>query len=723
MKKQSPQETKTTEADVLPLLLEIGVEEIPSNVLPGALSQLPQIAEKYFTAAGISFSELQTYGTPRRLILYCPELATSQETKEEIIVGPPKRAAFDAEGAPTKAALGFAKSQNIALSDLKIEDAAILGAAAKGKKGEYLVLRTIKTGEHTATLLETMLPQMIAGLNFLRSMRWNDTGVAFIRPIRSILAFYGNNVIPFSFAGVISGNLTHGHHIMAPEAFKVSDFETYQSELRDRFVMIDPKGRVCVITDQMEVLEKEKQGVLDLSDKTLVEKAASTVEYPKAICGNFETDFLKIPKEIIVTAMAEHQGYFPLYKKNGELLPHFITILNIETEDLSLIQKGNERVLRARLHDAQFYYDQDRKRRLSDRLEDLKQVMFQEKLGSVYEKVKRIQSLSAFIADEIVCTDEEKCNLERAALLCKNDLVTGVVREFTSLQGTMGRVYATLDGEDEAVNQAIEAHYLPKQSGSALPETKLGRILSIADKVDTLVGCFVAVFEPTGSEDPYAIRRQTLGLIRILLSEEKLNALSLTALIEESISQYKNQGVEYKQVDIGKSVSGFLKIRLQTYLSDTIPHDLRAAILHKDVVIDKPADLIARAEALFEFSSNPLFAPLMTIFKRAVRILPSGFIGEVDETILTHPSEKALYSKYMEVKSVIRPASDKQPYLEVFEKLATLNDPLNQFFDDVMVMDKDEAVRQNRLSLLLAVSRPFRELGDFSKIVEGDAHG
>ncbi|MEC4677950.1 MAG: glycine--tRNA ligase subunit beta [Nitrospirota bacterium] len=708
--------------DTLPLLFEIGVEEIPSNVLPNALKQLPQIAEKCFTAARLSFSGLEVYGTPRRLILYCPELSVSQETKEEIIIGPPKRAAFDAAGNATKAAEGFAKSQNTPLSEIKIENAAALGAAAKGKKGEYLVLRKTKTGENTATLLEKMLPKIIASLSFPRSMRWNETGVAFIRPIRSILALYGSKVVPFSFAEVASADQTRGHRIMSPDFFSVTDFEHYRDELSRRFVMIDPEERVRVIQSQMEVLGKEKQAVLDFSDKALLEKSAFTVEYPKAICGNFEDDFLSIPKVIIITAMAEHQGYFPLRRKDGELLPHFITILNIAPEDCALIQKGNERVLSARLCDARFYFDQDRLHPLSARLEDLKKVMFQEKLGSVYKKVKRVERLSAFIADAIECTDEEKRNLERAAGLCKNDLVTGVVREFTSLQGTMGRIYATLDGEDAQIGRAIEEHYLPKQAGGALPKTKLGRILSVADKLDTLVGCFVAVFEPTGSEDPYAIRRQALGMIRILISAAELRSLSLNELIQEAITQYKNQGVEYKKADVLKSVSGFLKIRMDTYLSQEIPPDLRAAVLHRNVMIDKPADLVARAEALLKFSSDPLFAPLMMVFKRAIRILPADFSDKdkVDEAVFIHPSEKDLYARYVDIHMAIQSLSAKQSYSEVLAQLATLNDPLNQFFDDVMVMDKDEKVQQNRLSLLYAVSEPFKTFGDFSKIVEVD---
>lgn len=719
MSTSSPQALKKSTANTLPLLFEIGVEEIPSNVLPDALKQLPQIAEKYFTAAGLSFSELEVYGTPRRLILYCPELSVSQETKEEVIIGPPKRAAFDAAGNATRAAEGFAKSQNTLLSEIKIENAAALGAAAKGKKGEYLVLRKTKTGEKTATLLEKILPEIIASLSFPRTMRWNETAVVFIRPIRSILALYGSNVVPFSFAGVASADRAQGHHMMSPDFFSVTDFEHYQEELSGRFVMIDPEERVRVIQSQMEALGKEKQAVLDFSDRALFEKAAFTVEYPKAICGNFEDDFLSIPKEIIITAMAEHQGYFPLRREDGELLPHFITILNIAPEDCALIQKGNERVLCARLCDARFYFDQDRLHPLSARLEDLKKVIFQEKLGSVFEKVERIKTLSLFIANKLNWDNNVISDLERAAHLCKSDLVTGIVKEFTSLQGTMGCVYAALEGEDPSVSKAIEEHYLPRYAGDKLPLSRIGQILAIADKLDTIVGCFGIGLIPTGSEDPYALRRQGLGIIQILVEDAYFYDFSLGDIIKKAIQHYESHDAFYVS-DLSELISSFFKLRIDFYLqhSRNIRYDLRQAVLARK--LNKPRIMVECAEALSLFSKQAVFSSLITVYKRVARILPTGFKGEVDETVLIQASEKALYSKYVAVHKATVSLSAKQSYSEVLEQIATLNAPLNQFFDDVMVMDKDEKVRQNRLSLLYAVSEPFKTFGDFSKIVEGD---
>lgn len=709
------------------LLVEIGIEEIPSNVMASTLKQLLSLTQKALSEVTISFSAPQVYGTARRLILFVPQLAAAQEAKMECVVGPPKQAAFDASGNPTQAATGFAKSQGVSLSEIQVKSAETLGSAAKGKKGDYLVVEKVKKIEATAFLLETMIPDILGKLSFPRSMRWNASGIAFIRPVRSIVAIYNEKIVPFSFAGIQSGNTTSGHHMMSPDAFQVTDFARYQKELAKRFVIIDPDERFRRIESQLKALAKEKGGELK-PDKALLWDAAYTVEYPNAICGDFDEAFLEIPKEIIIAAMQEHQGYFPLYQKNTEpdkfekLLPHFITITNIEAQDMSTIQKGNERVLRARLHDARFYFDQDRKKPFSSYREELKKVIFQEKLGTVFQKVERIKTLSIFIANNMGWNSNKISDLERAANLCKVDLVTGVVREFTSLQGTVGRIYAALDGEKNVIGRAIEGHYLPKQAGGALPETTFGRILSIADKLDTLVGCFVGDLKSSGSEDPYAIRRQALGMILIILSAEKLQSLSLDELIGKAILQYEEQGVEMAEnwrTTIQNGVSAFLKIRLDTHLSEEIPSDLRAAILSPRN-INNPADLAARAKALFQFSSDPLFKPLMTAFKRAIRILPDGFEGEIDPGLLNEVAEKHLYDALVSLKEKVTPLWPDRKYREILEALETLFEPLNQFFEAVMVMDKDEAIRQNRLSLLSEVQRQFNLFGDFSKIVEGE---
>ncbi|MFQ5597341.1 MAG: glycine--tRNA ligase subunit beta [Nitrospiria bacterium] len=704
-------------AEKHPLLLEIGIEEIPSDVLPKALKQLGEISRRCFEDAALPFGTLEVYGTPRRIVLYLPHLASRQASKTEVTIGPPKQAAFDAAGKPTSAAAGFAKSQGVQLSEIQIQDTGTLGSAAKAKKGEYLVIKKERGGAPTKTLLKTLIPETIARLTFPRSMRWNESGVAFVRPIRSILAIYDGKVVPFSYAGVSAGNLSCGHHIMAPESFVVEDFDSYREGLRLRFVLIDPGERLGRIKTEIEALAKEKQGRLE-ADESLLLQAAHTVEYPKALCGNFDPDFLAIPKEIITTAMAEHQGYFPLYRKDGALLPHFITILNVDSKDLTLIQTGNERVLRARLHDARFYFEQDRKQRLSTRVEDLKQLMFQEKLGSVYEKVERLKTLSASIANTIGCADEDKQDLKRAAHLCKADLVTGVVREFTSLQGTMGRVYASKEGENDFVARAIEEHYLPRHAGDRLPVVRsVGEILAIADKLDTIVGCFGAGLIPTGSEDPYALRRQGLGIIQMLVNRKsyKVQKLSLKDVVKKAIECY---GDKFYVPDLSGKIISFFKLRIDSYLQQSrgIRYDLRDAVLARD--LDKPLVIVECAEALSTFSKQPVFQSLITVYKRVARILPPGFVGQIREDTFVHQSEKDLHKKYVDVHKAILHLWVTKSYLQVLERLSTLNDPLNRFFDDVLVMHENKAIRQNRLSLLYDVSRPFKEFGDFSKIVE-----
>ncbi len=698
-----------------PLLIEIGVEEIPSNVIAPSLKQLATLSAKALSSAKLSFSEPQVYGTPRRMVLYIPQLDAMQETTTDAVVGPPERAAYDPSGKPTAAANGFAKSQGAALSEIQIAAAESLGDAAKGKKGNYLVVYHLKAGQKTSDLLTTIIPDVLSQLHFPRSMRWNNTGVTFVRPVRSILALYNTKVIPFSFAGVSSGKQTHGHHIMSPDAFEVSDFEQYRDTLARRYVFIDPDERARQIETQIQALAKEKKAVLDLSDRSLLWDAAYTVEYPKAICGNFEKAFLNIPKEIIITAMAEHQGYLPLFKKSGDLLPHFLTTLNIETKDFSIIQKGNERVLRARLVDAQFYFDEDCKKTLADRIIPLQRVTFQDKLGTMYEKVSRLTALSVFIARNIGCPEPDVRIIERAAQLCKSDLISGVVREFTSLQGTMGRIYARRDGEDPAAAFAIEEHYLPKFSGGPLPHSLPGQVLAIADKLDTLTGCFGVDLIPTGSEDPYALRRQGLGLIQILLSQNIFKSLSLNAAIEAARHQYEIQE-KFSDDSLLKPLSRFLKQRLDAHMQTAgLRYDLREAVLSCEM--DRPASLFDRAVALSSFSQAALFSPLMTAFKRTIRILPKGFKGKAAPDLLSDPAEKQLYATLQSVRETTERLWQEDNLTGVLEALATLHSPLNAFFDAVMVMDKDERIRQNRLGLLFEIKQEFEPFGDLSRVV------
>jgi glycyl-tRNA synthetase beta chain len=689
------------------LLVEIGVEEIPSNVMASTLQQLREETAARLAPLGISFDPPQVYGTPRRLILYLPQLAPQQETRIETISGPAKKVGFDPQGNPTPAAIGFAKSQGLAVSELKVRQT---------EKGEYLFVEREVRGEATAILLKKILPEIFSSLDFPRSMRWNGEGVAFVRPIRWIVAIYRGEVVPFSYAGVKADRISYGHRILSPEPFRVDDFADYQKEIRRRRVLIDPKERYNLIVREMAHLAAEKKGRIE-EDETLVWQAAFMVEYPKAVCGTFDPSFLEIPKEVIIAPMKEHQGYFPLETSGGKLLPNFITIVNNPSPKTDTIRRGNERVLRARLVDAEFYFKQDRRGKLVDRVEGLKGVTFQEKLGTLYEKTERITPLSQFIGQE--CAIEPREAIRRASFLSKADLLTGVVREFPSLQGTMGKIYAEMDGEDRAVAAAIEEHYLPRYSGGALPQTPIGQVLAVADKLDTIVGCFGVGLIPSGSEDPYALRRQGLGLIQILVADASpLRPLSLEAAVSESIRLYEDQR-KFSVGRVAEEVNVFLKQRVASYLqSEGVRYDLIDAVLARK--LDRPHVIVDFARALVRFSTQPLFGPLMISFKRAIRILPKGFSGQVNTALLKENVEKDLHEAISRINEGIGDYWAKGRYEQILETLATLYVPLNRFFEGVLVMDPNEEIRTNRLSLLSWVRTLFDEFGDFTKIVEGE---
>jgi len=709
------------------LLVEVGVEEIPSNVMVATLQQLSQLATERLTAGAIQVDpgSVRVYGTPRRLILSIPHLSRQQENKTELILGPPRQAAFDSEGKPTAAAIGFSRSQGMELSDLSVRHTDTLGSLAGNRRGEYVIIEKMIEGKATERILRTLIPEIIGGLSFPRSMRWNNEGITFIRPIRWIAAVYDQRVIPFFYAGVQSGEISYGHHIMSPASFQVGDFASYEKEARQRNVLIDPEERYRVIDSEMRDLAKEKSGTIEGRDRmgadneALILEAVHTVEYPKAICGAFDPSFLEIPQEIIITAMKEHQGYFPIFSEKGTLLPNFITIANIQAKTMDKIRKGNERVLRARLLDAKFYFDQDKKLKLSDRVEALKEVTFQEKLGTLYEKVVRLVALSLSLEESLPGLKSSVAIVEGAARLCKGDLLSGVVREFPSLQGVMGRIYAERDGEDPYSAKAIEEHYMPKFSGAPLPETAAGKILAIADKLDTIVGCFGVGLIPSGSQDQYALRRQGLGVIQIIITDPNFRQFSLRNAISSAIQQYEAQD-KFTASNLERELASFFKRRLDATLqSKGVRYDLREAVLSGKM--DRPWEMMLKADALVAFSEHPHFGSLITVFKRAKRILPEGFEGEVQGALLAEPAEKNLYEVLCAVSENLGHHWATRDYNKVLTELATLYEPLNRFFEEVLVMDEDAAVRQNRLSLLFLVSQPFDEFGDFSKIVEGEA--
>ncbi len=723
------------------LFIEIGVEEMPAETIPVSLLALSENAVRLAKEAGLSHSPFETYGTPRRLILYTPQLAEKQETRVETIIGPPKKIAYDANGAVTPAAIGFAKLQNVSVSKLVV---------MQTEKGEYLAIEKKTVGKPTSALLKDLIPELIAGLKFSKSMRW-DGPSAFIRPIRWIVALYHSKVVSCSYAELSSGSRSYGHRLLAPAGFKVADFSSYKKEMRERFVVIDPSDRYQKIKKEIGQIAQKISGIVE-EDDSLIWQAAYSTEYPEAICGSFDKASLSIPKEIISTAMKEHQGYFPVGTPVAPshnmpsatigsgihgvgvptlMMPYFVAVLN-NKDKKKLIQQGCERVLKARLSDARFYFEEDCKQSLADRVPALKGVLFQDKLGTLYDKTQRLVLLARFIAQKIDAlfdaspvemTASAKGSaldeIKRVAPLCKADLLTGVVREFPSLQGVMGRILEQRNPESKN-SHAIEEHYWPRFPGDALPKSLSGQILSVADKLDTIVGCFGIGKIPTGSLDPYALRRQGIGLIQVLCANPVFRAFLLPDLIQESVRNFDNQKVAFK-TNPTLEVTAFLKGRIVSHLqSKSIRHDIiDTVVTHKMLIPLPPHDIIALADALSCFSEKPLFNPLIICYKRAARILVTGFNTKVNPALFTDKVESVLWSFILKAVKDVDIHYEKPDFALILEALATIYTPLNRFFTDVLVMDPNEEIRKNRMALLRVVVNIFDRLGDFSKIQEG----
>jgi len=503
------------------LLLEIGTEEIPAHAMPLILMQLKDLAEKSLQENRIKIGEVQTLGTPRRISLLVKNVAENQADIEEEKRGPSTKIAFDADGKLTKAATGFARGQKVNPEDLITRDGYI-----------YAVIR--ESGKATAEILKTLLPEIICKLNFPNNMRWGDLEFKFIRPLRWIVALYGEEVIPFDVANVHSGRISRGHRVLSQGEFLIDAADSYVATCEKNFVIVDQNQRRAMITAQIEAVAKERGGKAEISEE-LLEEVLYLVEYPTALSGEFEIKYLNLPPDAVITPMRDHQRYFPVKSADGKLMPIFITVRNGGRDYLDIVQHGNERVLKARLEDAQFFFNEDRKKNLDEHRDKLKTVVFQESLGSMYEKTQRLVKLSEKISDLLgdKISEAERQNAIRAAEISKADLVTGMVTEFTELQGVMGREYAKLDGETDEVATAIDEHYMPRFAGDLQPKTTAGRILSLADKVDNIVATFSRGLVPTGSQDPFALRRQALGIVNMLT--EAAWSISMTALVETAL--------------------------------------------------------------------------------------------------------------------------------------------------------------------------------------------
>lgn len=680
------------------LLLEIGTEEVPAHVMPGILKELKEHAEKACKELRIGFEEICTMGTPRRTALVVKGLAEKQEDVASENRGPSVKIAFDENGNPTKAAQGFARGQKVDPKDLVVKDG-------------YVYAMVHEEGQETATLLEKLLPELICGLNFPNNMRWADLEFKFIRPLRWIVALYGSDIIPFEVAEVKSGRVSRGHRFLSQGNFEIADADSYEKACEEQFVIVDQEKRKAMIRQQIEAVAKENGGVADITED-LLEEVLYLVEYPTALCGKFEDKYLKLPAEAVITPMRDHQRYFPVKKADGTLMPLFITVRNGGKTYLDTVQHGNERVLKARLEDAQFFFDEDRKHSLEEHREKLKTVVFQEGLGTVYEKSERLEKLAAFIADALSVDEKARKHALRAAKLCKADLVTGMVTEFTELQGIMGREYAKLDGECEKVAVAIDEHYMPRFAGDSQPKSTAGRIVSIADKMDTIVGTFSRGKIPTGSQDPFALRRQALGLVNMMVEAEY--SMSLSSLVDLAMDLYgiKEESARKK---MQQDVADFMRLRLKNVLADRkVRYDVVDAVLAD---VDDLYAVTLRADAVAKFVAADGAEKQIQAFVRAGNLAKNAERTEVQESLFQQDVEKSLYQAYVSTESSVESLVGGRDYHGAIDALTELAQPIDAFFDGVMVMDKDEKIKNNRLGLLKSIDCLIGQVADFGKIV------
>ena len=679
------------------LLLEIGTEEIPAHAMPAILDQLKTLAEKALTDSRITFGKIQTLGTPRRLALLVDDVSPNQADVEEEKRGPSTKIAFDAEGKPSKAAIGFARGQKVKPEDLITRDGYV-----------YAVIR--EQGKSSAEIFTTLLPKIICDLNFPNNMRWGNLDFKFIRPLRWIVALFGDDVIPFEVANVHSGRTSRGHRFLSAGEFDIATASEYVADCEKNFVIVDQNKRREMIVAQINDVAASKGGAAEITDD-LLEEVLYLVEYPTALAGEFETKYLALPAEAVITPMRDHQRYFPV-KTADDLLPLFITIRNGGAEYLDIVQHGNERVLKARLEDAQFFFNEDRKKSLAEHRDKLKTVVFQEGLGSVYEKTERLVALVEKISDMLNVAPEHKKNSVRAAQLSKADLVTGMVTEFTELQGVMGREYAKLDGEVAEVCAAIDEHYMPRFAGDAQPKTIAGKILSLADKIDNIVATFSRGLVPTGSQDPFALRRQALGIVNLLSGARW--SLPLSEVVELSMTLLKIEDTVGRE-KIQHEFAEFMRLRVKNVLSNSTRYDII------DAVIDDVDDVFAvtlKAAAVEQFLATPDATKNIQSFVRVSNLAKKAESTELNAELFTLDAEKILSQAFSAIKVAADELLDKKDFLGALDVLKKLSTPIDSFFDSVMVMDENLIVRANRLALLKSIDNLLAKIADFGKIVQ-----
>jgi len=688
------------------LLLEIGLEEVPARFVRDAMDQLQQKFEKWLQEHRISYDSIQAFATPRRLAIHVAAVAEKQTDIEEEAKGPARKIAQDESGNWSKAALGFARSQGV-------EPDALYYKELSGV--EYVYAKKSSIGVETSSLLAQGFIDVITSMTFPKNMRWGSYDMRFVRPIRWLVALYGTDIVTFELTNVASGRVSRGHRFLGEEAV-IESAEQYVEKLREQHVIVDVNERQALIVEQIEALAAQKNWKIAIKDD-LLEEVLFLVEYPSTLFGEFGQSFLNIPQEVLITSMREHQRYFPVLGEDGKLLPYFVTVRNGDERSLDIVAKGNEKVLRARLSDAKFFYEEDHKLTIEAALAKLENIVYHEELGSVGDKVRRVTRTASFIAAKLNTDAETAAKAERAAAICKFDLVSQMVYEFPELQGIMGEDYATRLGEDAQVAKAINEHYQPRFSGDAVPSNIVGAIVSLADKIDTIVGCFSIGIVPTGSQDPYALRRQAAGIVQILLAHNM--QLSLSELFELCLAVHVERGTKRSKEEIASDLNDFFALRVKNWLSEHgAKYDVIDAVMEagfSDLLLTKKrAELLAHQ---LEQQNKAEFKLTVEAFNRVCNLATKADSKSVDASLFQEQTESALYEAWVTIHEEFAAALERREVERAYEQLAALREPIVAYFDSVMVMAEDEAIKRNRLATLASIAEDVHAVADLSKLV------
>lgn len=690
------------------VLIEIGMEEVPARFIRDAAEQLKHKIAAFLKESRIEHGNIRVFATPRRMAVLFEQTAEGQQDIREDVKGPSKKIAMDDNGDWTKAALGFARSQGVEPASLSLKD--VNGT-------QYVFAVKEQKGGESAAVLGQALPELISSMTFPKNMRWGSGSLRFVRPIRWIAALFGDDIIPFEIAGVPSGRISRGHRFLGRET-EIASPSSYVTQLEEQYVIADMEKRKQHILDQIQALSAEQGWHVEVSEE-LLEEVLFLVEYPTVLFGSFSSEFLHIPQEALITSMREHQRYFPVLDEAGKLLPHFVTVRNGDDRALDQVAKGNEKVLRARLSDAAFFYREDQKLKIDDALQKLESIVFHEELGSMGEKVRRIQNLAGLLADQLQAKPQQKMDALRTAQICKFDLVTQMVYEFPELQGSMGQDYALKAGERESVARAIYEHYMPRFSGDSAPASPVGAIVSMADKLDTITGFFSIGIIPTGSADPYALRRQASGIVQII--QELKQPLLLTQLFVLALNVYKESrgsALKREDQDILDDLMNFFGLRVKNTLQEkSIRYDVIDAVMLSEQGFDNVQAAVTRADVLMDALGFETFKKTVESFNRVNNLAAKADNAAIQANQLQEASEQALYNAWQEAHKRFGQDVQEGRWQQAFEEIASLQDPITVFFDQVMVMDPDEQIRRNRLALLSRISADLKSFADFSKVV------